>query len=406
MVETPGALFHEPYVAVRLPFRVSDEERETFKAVQQAYKPYVHQQEAFDRLTGEDGRSTIVSTGTGSGKTECFLYPILEYCYAHRGEPGIKALVIYPMNALATDQAARIAELIHDNPKLKGNVTAGMYVGGYEKGASRGMTRERIVTDHEAMLESPPDILLTNYKMLDYLLVRPKDATLWKDNNPETLKYIVVDELHTFDGAQGTDLACLLRRLKARLFTPHGYLCCIGTSATMGGEDSADSIRQYAEKVFGEPFEQDSVITEDRLSPKEFFKGYDTYDHTVPTPDEALALAACAGEEDEESYLLLAAESWIEEPFDKTRLFSDDGRVALGECLMRHSFMQLHRGFRGTTPSHISGGDSDSPLSATTGDGRCHSCVRCFTGTHLPCSGSRCQREATAFSPCPSASLD
>lgn len=340
MVQTPGALFHEPYVTVRLPFRVSDKEQDTFEAVQQIYRPYVHQQQAFDRLTGEDGRSTVVATGTGSGKTECFLYPILEYCHAHRGEPGIKALIIYPMNALASDQAARIAELIYNNPRLKGNVTAGMYVGGYEKGASQGMTEDRMVTDHETMLASPPDILLTNYKMLDYLLVRPKDAALWKDNNPETLKYIVVDELHTFDGAQGTDLACLLRRLKARLFTPHGYLCCIGTSATMGTEDSADTIRQYAEKVFGEPFEQDAIITEDRLSPREFFKGYDISDHTVPTPEQALALAACAGEEDEESYLLLAAESWIEEPFDKTRLFSDDGRVALGECLMRHSFMQ------------------------------------------------------------------
>ena len=165
--------------------------------MQQIYRPYVHQQQAFDRLTGEDGRSTVVATGTGSGKTECFLYPILEYCHAHRGEPGIKALIIYPMNALASDQAARIAELIYNNPRLKGNVTAGMYVGGSEKGASQGMTEDRMVTDHETMLASPPDILLTNYKMLDYLLVRPKDAALWKDNNPETLKYIVVDELHT-----------------------------------------------------------------------------------------------------------------------------------------------------------------------------------------------------------------
>lgn len=83
---------------------------------------------------------------------------------------------------------------------------------------------------------------MTNYKMLDYLLVRPKDAGLWKDNAPDTLKYIAVDELHTFDGAQGTDLACLLRRLKSRLWTPAGYLCCIGTSATMGSKDNGKGI--------------------------------------------------------------------------------------------------------------------------------------------------------------------
>lgn len=77
-------------------------------------------------------------------------------------------------------------------------------------------------------------------------------------NHPDTLKYIAVDELHTFDGAQGTDLACLLRRLKSRLRTPGGYLCCIGSSATMGSKDNGNSILQYAEEIFGEPFEEDS----------------------------------------------------------------------------------------------------------------------------------------------------
>ncbi len=124
-----------------------------------------------------------------------------------------------------------------------------MYVGGYQEHASTGMTKNQIITDHATMLASPPDILLTNYKMLDYLLVRPKDAQLWAGNSPETLKYIVVDELHTFDGgAQGTDLACLLRRLKSRLYIQPGYLCCVGTSATLGAENSGELIREYGEK--------------------------------------------------------------------------------------------------------------------------------------------------------------
>jgi DEAD/DEAH box helicase domain-containing protein len=92
------------------------------------------------------------------------------------------------MNALASDQAKRIAKLIYENPELRGNVTAGMYVGGHEAVSSRAMSETKIITDRETMLSSPPDILLTNYKMLDYLLVRPKDSNLWKDNNPETLK--------------------------------------------------------------------------------------------------------------------------------------------------------------------------------------------------------------------------
>lgn len=242
MLEAKDSVYHEPYVSVRLPFRVASQMPTCFEAIHPPYLPYVHQQTAFDRLTGEDGRSTLIATGTGSGKTECFLYPILEYCYQHRGEKGIKALIIYPMNALASDQAKRIAELIWTSPELRGNVTAGMYVGGYTENASRLMGEDGVITDHETLLNTPPDILMTNYKMLDYLLVRPKDAALWRDNNPDTLKYIAVDELHTFDGAQGTDLACLLRRLKPRLWTPGGYLCCIGTSATMGSKENSESI--------------------------------------------------------------------------------------------------------------------------------------------------------------------
>ena len=79
------------------------------------------------------------------------------------------------------------------------------------------MTASGVITDRATLRKDPPDILLTNYKMLDYLLIRPKDRRLWSRNIPETLRYVVVDELHTFDGAQGTDLALLLRRLKARL---------------------------------------------------------------------------------------------------------------------------------------------------------------------------------------------
>ena len=119
MLKTKDSLFHEPYVSVRLPFRVAEHMPNCFQAIHPTYLPYVHQEKAFERLTGDDGRSTLIATGTGSGKTECFLYPILEYCYQHRAERGIKALIIYPMNALATDQAKRIAGLIYHSPELR-----------------------------------------------------------------------------------------------------------------------------------------------------------------------------------------------------------------------------------------------------------------------------------------------
>lgn len=342
MLKTKDSVFHEPYVAVRLPFRVSDGDKNTFQAIHQEYSPYVHQQKAFDRLTGEDGRSTLVATGTGSGKTECFLYPILEYCYRHRGKSGIKALIIYPMNALASDQAKRIAKLVENNPELKKNgIRVGMYVGGQEKHATKMMMPEKVITDHETLLAAPPDILLTNYKMLDYLLVRPKDTELWKNNsNPDTLKYIAVDELHTFDGAQGTDLSCLLRRLKARLNILPGQLCCVGTSATMGAKDSSAKIREYAEDVFGESFEDDSVVTEDRLSSSEFFSDVEAFDFKIPTMEEAATLLKLSQDEDEVEYLREAAKAWFDEDFTISDILSDASRVLIGKRLMVHNFMQ------------------------------------------------------------------
>lgn len=338
MLETKDSVYHEPYVSVRLPFRVAEKMPDCFEAIHPAYPPYVHQQNAFDRLAGNDGRSTLIATGTGSGKTECFLYPILEYCYQHRGEKGIKALIIYPMNALATDQAKRIARLIWTSPELRGNVTAGMYVGGHEQHPSRMMSEDMIITDHETMLGYPPDILMTNYKMLDYLLVRPKDSALWADNRPDSMKYIAVDELHTFDGAQGTDLACLLRRLKARLSIPGGYLCCIGTSATMGSRDNSKNILQYAEEVFGEPFEDDAVVTEDRLSPEEFFAGHDAADFTIPTNEQTKELSMLIDRDDEKSFLKAAASAWTN--MSDMDVLSSEGRLSLGEHLMYHGFMQ------------------------------------------------------------------
>ena len=338
MLETKDSVYHEPYVSVRLPFRVAEEMPTCFEAIHPAYLPYVHQQKAFERLTGDDGRSTLVATGTGSGKTECFLYPILEYCYQHRGERGIKALIIYPMNALATDQAKRIAELVYGSNELRGNVTVGMYVGGQDETPARMMSEHGVITDHETMLNNPPDILLTNYKMLDYLLVRPKDSTLWQDNDPETLKYIAVDELHTFDGAQGTDLACLLRRLKRRLGIYDGFLCCIGTSATMGSKENNGSILEYASEIFGEPFDKDAIITEDRLSAQEFFEGCDVTEFSMPSAEQSEALERHSVDDDPTAYLADAVDAWF--PDFNGDIFSEEGRIELGRQLMHHSFMQ------------------------------------------------------------------
>src|SRR5699024_7185724 len=132
--------------------------------------PYRHQKRAFQRLSIDNPKPTIVATGTGSGKTEAFLLPILDYCASKAGQQGIKAIFIYPMNALANDQAERIAKNIYQNEATRGKVRAGLYIGRGRKGKAAEqstMTAEKLITDRDVMQEDPPDILLTNYKMLD-----------------------------------------------------------------------------------------------------------------------------------------------------------------------------------------------------------------------------------------------
>ncbi|MCR5833161.1 MAG: DEAD/DEAH box helicase [Selenomonadaceae bacterium] len=327
-------LNHAAYISLKLPFRPSQEAAQYFEGVILPNKPYIHQERAFKRL--RLGKSTIIATGTGSGKTECFLYPILEHCYRHRTERGVKAIIIYPMNALASDQAKRLARLIHDNPKLRGNINVGMYVGGTGGKISLGMGKENVITDHDTILNVKPSIILTNYKMLDYMLLRPKEIDLWKKNKSDTLKYIAVDELHTFDGAQGTDLACLLRRVKSRV-NAQG-VCCVGTSATMGGEKSTEQILKYAREIFGEEFDEESIITEDRLTAAEFLIGSEEKNKRIPTAEEAAELRRLVEEDDLEKYIRAAVKLWLPE-FDR-EIMSDVGRIELGEQLKTHEFFR------------------------------------------------------------------
>ncbi|MEB3330171.1 MAG: DEAD/DEAH box helicase, partial [Candidatus Sericytochromatia bacterium] len=267
LLARPEEVFRGPYVSVGLPFLQAGSAAGWFTGVSLPFPPYAHQARAFARLTGDTPRGTLVATGTGSGKTESFLLPILEHCWRMRGRPGVKALLIYPMNALATDQARRLARLIHEaDGTLRDTVRAGLWVGESDTHPRGAMAPDGLITDKRVMAADPPDILLTNYKMLDILLNRPADQGLWAQNGPETLRFVAVDELHTFDGAQGTDLACLLRRLKARLGTPPGHLVGIGTSATLGGPEAGEALVAYARAIFGEPFDAASVISEERLS--------------------------------------------------------------------------------------------------------------------------------------------
>ena len=331
-LRTPESLLKGPYLSLALPFQTAAEGGEAFPEVPLGFEPWRHQRSAFDRLRRR--QSTIVATGTGSGKTECFLLPILDDCRIRSGEPGIKAILIYPMNALANDQAGRIARLIHATPSLRGRVTAGIYVGQDRPSDESTMTAGNILSDRNVMVERPPDILLTNYKMLDYLLSRPRDQRLWRHNGPDTLRWLVVDELHTFDGAQGTDLACLIRRLKARVGSAGTDLTCVGTSATLG-DSGRDDLVDYVRSIFGEPFDEDSIIGESRQPVSEFLRESPIRDHLPPGIDLSRSVDPSRFES-AGAYLRHQCELFFGSA-EGDDITSPTWRSALGERLRRHA---------------------------------------------------------------------
>jgi ATP-dependent helicase YprA (DUF1998 family) len=202
--------------------------------------PYKHQTEAIQSIQG--GNNTIVSTGTGSGKSFAFGIPIVSHCLEaqERDEDGIKAVIVYPMNALANSQYEEFAERL-DGSGLR----LGLYTGDtptdpdseaeFLQQFGRKDAYDSEVVSREELREDPPDILMTNYVMLDYILTRHQDSELFPSAHEGVLEYLVLDEIHTYTGHQGADVAALVRRLREH--TDAGdKLTCTRTSATANRE--------------------------------------------------------------------------------------------------------------------------------------------------------------------------
>lgn len=276
-------VFVGPFVRLRLPYLPASNDCDALDW-DPGLTPYRHQAQAYQRLTTKNGQTpepTIVTTGTGSGKTEAFLHPIIDHVLRARatGQAGIKALILYPMNALAADQAGRLAQLITSDPALAG-IRAALYTGDTPAQGSAHVSPGSLITDRHIIRDNPPDILLTNYKMLDQLLLRPEDRKLWQAS-AASLTYLVLDEFHTYDGAQGTDVAILLRRLglalRAHLAednprqetyerSPLGPVCPVATSATLGDGDDPSRMLAFAQDVFGTTLPKEAVIQETRTT--------------------------------------------------------------------------------------------------------------------------------------------
>ena len=176
---------------------------------------YTHQERSIRKV--RDGRNVVVATGTGSGKTESFLLPILDSLVREhaRGEldDGVRALLLYPMNALANDQMKRLRQVLAAHPQI----TFGRYTGDTAQDPKTARDRfhdlnigEQILPNEllsrEEMRETPPHLLLTNYAMLEYLLLRPLDMDLFGSQDRDRWRFIVVDEAHVYDGTQGAEI--------------------------------------------------------------------------------------------------------------------------------------------------------------------------------------------------------
>lgn len=263
---------------------------------------YLHQEKSLRKIIGEN-RNIVVTTGTGSGKTECFLIPIIDYLLKERASgllgPGVRALIVYPMNALANDQVYRLRKIL---PPESG-ITFGRYTGQTLQTYYQGLEafkqenvdqipqpnelfcRDQILGfeplkgdwPHKSYdpLIGPPHILLTNFAMLEYLLMRPQDTPLFDYGAGDTWRFLVLDEAHVYTGALGTEIGYLVRRVKDRICrSQKGKLICIATSATIGAFDkeSKTTIAKSFENLFSENFDEEDILAGDVIPPEIFLK--------------------------------------------------------------------------------------------------------------------------------------
>ena len=232
-----------------------------------AHPLYEHQEEAV-RLAASS--NIVLATGTGSGKTEGFLLPIINDLLKERDagtleDDGVRAIIVYPMNALAADQMKRLNALLEP---LK-SITYGRFVGPTPHSQSEAERKWKAQPDagelptHElmsrdVMRKTPPHILVTNYAMLERLLLLPENYKFFTPS----LKAIALDEVHVYDGAKGTEIAMLLRRLQSRSGKGSTAVRCYAASATLGdgSASSREEAAKFASDLFGAPFTSNGVI--------------------------------------------------------------------------------------------------------------------------------------------------
>ena len=212
---------------------------------------YKHQKEAI--IKGNEGKGFVVTSGTGSGKSLTYISTIFNHLFKNPDKPGIKAIIVYPLNALINSQELAL-KVFNDNYLKRTGENLPFDFAKY--------TGQEKMEDRERIIANPPDILLTNYMMLELLMVRKTDESL-RNSFLENLEFIVFDELHTYKGRQGADVSLLNRRIKAA--AKNKNIISIGTSATMSSgsiQKQKSEVAKVASSFFDSNFTEDEVIIE------------------------------------------------------------------------------------------------------------------------------------------------
>ncbi len=219
-------------------------------------KLHKHQSDAIHKE--KENKNYILTTGTGSGKSLAYIIPIVNHVLKTGSGKGIKAIIVYPMNALANSQENELSKFLNDGyPEGKSPVSFKRYTGQESK------------EDKLAICSNPPDILLTNYVMLELILTRPEERILV--DSCSNLKYLVMDELHTYRGRQGADVSMLIRRTKEAVKSTD--IICVGTSATMSTgnnwTEQSNEIARVGTLLFGTQVSPNDIIGESlrRITP-------------------------------------------------------------------------------------------------------------------------------------------
>lgn len=243
---------------------------------EKSIKPYKHQVEAWQVLTDEKPRSAVITTGTGSGKTECFMVPILDDLIREQQATkgpliGVRALFLYPLNALINSQQERLDAWTQ---QFEGDIRFCLYNGKTEHRASKPEVRKRQailknqILSRELLRKEPAPILMTNSTMLEYMLVRQVDSPILEiSKQQQSLRWIVLDEAHTYVGSQAAELSLLLKRVVNAFGRQSKDIRFVATSATIADANAEEKLQHYLADLAGVPIEQVSVITGRRVTP-------------------------------------------------------------------------------------------------------------------------------------------